>query len=93
MSACSLGARPVPLHVGDPGIRRQVVLLHVLQELDEPLVVLGPVLLVDVVGRDRQGGQAVQPRAPLVAGADVVAQQAVHLDPGHQVFDDWRAAG
>ena len=87
-----LGAEvPVPLDVGHPGVGHEVVLLHVLQELDEPLVVLGPVLLVDVVGRHRQGDHAVLARAPLEAGADALAQQAVDLDPGHQVLDRLRA--
>ena len=50
-----LGAEvPVPLDVGHPGVGREVVLLHVLQEFDETLVVLGPVLLVAVEGRHRQ---------------------------------------
>ena len=84
------GEVPVPLDVGHPGVGHEVVLLHVLQELDEPLIVLGPVLLIDVVGRDRQRDHAVQSGAALETGADAPTQQAVYLDPGYQVRDGLR---
>ena len=46
-----LGAEvPVALDVGDRGVAGEVVPLHVFEELDDPLVVSGPVLLIAVVG-------------------------------------------
>ena len=85
--------RAVSLHVGDTGVSRQVVLLHVLQKLREAAVVVRAVFLVDIVGHDREGRQTVEPRAPLVARAHIVAQLPVDLHPRDQVLNARKAAG
>ena len=87
MSGWSLGESAlIALDVRNAGVGRVVVSLHVLQKFDEPGIVPRPVLLVDVVGDDGQGAQAVQPGATLVASADPFAQRAVDLHAGHEVF-------
>jgi len=49
--------------------------------------VFGPILLIDIVGYDRQGGQTVKACASLVAGADMVRRPSVDLHPRNQVVD------
>ena len=77
----------IPLDVGDAGICCEVVFLHVLQEIHEAVVVMGPILLIDVVGHDRKGAEAVEPRAPLVARPHIASQDPVDLHPHHKVLD------
>ena len=85
--------RAVALYVGDPRISRQVVLLHVFQEFGEAAMVVRAVLLINIVGDDRQGGQAIEPRAPLMARSHVVAQLPVDLHPGNQISLCWKGEG
>ena len=83
-----LGAEvSVPFDIGDPCVGHKIVLLHVLQKIEEPFIVVRTVLPVDVVCRDGKGRHAVLACTTLETGADAPAQQAIHFDTGHQVCD------
>ena len=77
----------IPFHVGYAGIGRKIVLLHILQKFEEAAIIRRGHLFVDVEGHDGKSAQAVEPRAPLVAGSHIIAQEAVDLHPGYEIFD------
>ena len=78
-----LGA--VALGIGHGAVHRQVVVLHVDEELLEVLVIACAVLLVDLIGGGVHGVEGVHTHAALEAAGRLLAQQALHLHLLHQI--------
>ena len=87
------GEGAVTFHIGDAGICSQIILLNVLEKFHEVVVILSAVFLIDVIGYNGQGRQAVQARAPLMACAYIITQFPVDLHPCHQVINTGRGQG
>ena len=76
----------VALGVGHGAVHRQVVVLHVDEELLEILVVVGAVLLIDLVGGGIDGVEGVHAHAALEAASRLLTQQSLHLYLFHQIL-------
>ena len=76
----------VALHVGHGAGDHQVVLLHVLQILLEPLMVVGTHGLIDLVGDGVGGVHGVEAHAALIAGAGLLGDHPQHLHLLHQIL-------
>ncbi len=81
------GPGPVALDVGHPADDHLVGLLDVFQVFQEPLVIVGPHLLVDVIGGHVGRVQGVPAHAALKAGARLVGDGPEQLDFLDQVLD------
>ena len=77
----------VALDIGHAGVSGKIIFLHVLEEIHETIVIMGPVLLIEVVADNRKGTEAVKACAPLVAGAHIAPQGPVDLHPSDEVLD------
>ena len=76
---------PVALRVRHGAVHHQVVLLHVLQVAAEPGVIPCPQGAVHLVGDRIHRVERVHAHAALETAAGLLAEQALHLDLGHQV--------
>ena len=77
----------VALGVGHRAADHEVLALHVLDEVDEALVVLGVFRLIDVVGDREQRVDRVHADAALKARAGALAEPALHAVLHHHVVD------
>lgn len=80
------GLAAVALGVGHSAVHRQVVVLHVDEELLEILVVVGAVLLIDLVGGGIDGVEGVHAHTALETAGRLLTQQALHLYLFHQIL-------
>jgi len=81
------GQGAIPFHVRHTGVCRQVILLHIFQELDEVVVIVRPMFLVHIVSNDSQRREAIEPRTSLVACPDPIPQLPVELYPRHEIIN------
>ena len=81
------GEGPVPLRVGHRPGRHEVLPLQPGQERPEPLVILRPLRLVDVVRHRPEGVDRVEPDTPLEAGPRLPPDEPEHGDLPDQVVD------
>ena len=75
----------VALHVGHSAGDHQVILLHILQILLEPLMVVSAHSLIDLVGDGVGSVHGVEAHAALVAGTGLLGDHAQHLHLLHQI--------
>ena len=85
-SACWLGRLPrSPFGSVHRAVADQIVVLHVFQEIVEPLMIASAAAPIDLVGGAGEGIDGIHSHAALEAGARILPQQPLHLDLVHQI--------